>query len=117
MQDIGEDYQQRNRIYIPLDELGDIKLSEQSIANQQNSPELKKLIDHQLERARQMLIAGAPLVDHLRGRLKWVIKFTINGGLLICHKCQKRNNVFIRPTLERTDTLSLLFKSIYFRPR
>ena len=117
MQDIDEDYQQRNRIYIPQDELATAKLSDVSIAQRQKSPELKQLVDRQLVRARQMLIQGAPLVNHLQGRLKWVMKFTINGGLLICQKCQNRSNVFSRPTVTRTDALGLLFKSIYFRPR
>jgi len=71
----------------------------------------------QLERAHQMLLQGAPLINHLQGRLKWVIKFTINGGLLVCQKCKKRNNVFLRPTLSKINALSLLVKSIYFRPR
>ncbi len=116
MQDLNEDFQQRNRIYIPQDELDKASLAEQSIAHRQNSPELKRLVDYQLERAKQMLLQGAPLVNHLQGRLKWVMKFTISGGLLICKKCQKRNNVFLRPTLTRVDTLRLLGKSIYFHP-
>lgn len=116
-QDIGEDYLQRNRVYIPQNELGNISLSEQSVTQQLSSPELIKIVDYQLNRAKQMLLQGAPLVNHLQGRLKWVMKLTINGGLLICSKCQRRNNVFLRPTVTRTDTLGLLFKSIYFRPR
>ncbi len=116
MQDIDEDFQQRNRIYLPQNELLKYSVSEQSIASRKNSEELKSIVGFQLERSKQMLLQGAPLVNHLRGRLKWVIKFTINGGLLICEKCQKRSNVFLRPTLSRTDALSLLAKSIYFRP-
>ena len=117
MQDIDEDYQQRNRIYIPQNELTNKSLSDQTIAQRENSPEFKTLVDSQLDRAKQMLLLGAPLVSDLQGRLKWVMKLTINGGLLICNKCQKRNNVFARPTLRRVDVFSLLTKSIYFRPR
>ncbi len=117
MQDIDEDYQQRDRIYIPQNELAMASLNEQTIAARELSPALKSLVNDQLERARQMLLQGAPLVNQLQGRLKWVMKFTINGGLLICKKCQARNNVFLRPTLNKSDTLNLVARSIYFRPR
>jgi len=116
MQDIDEDYQQRNRIYIPQDEIQQHSLNEQDIAEQKQSPALKRLVEQQLERAKKRLLQGAPLICHLQGRLKWVMKFTVNGGLLVCNKCLHRSNAFQRPVLSRFDGIRLLARSIYFRP-
>ena len=115
MQDIDADYHQRNRIYIPQDEMQQYSVQESDLAARNNSPALNDLVAMQLERAKNMLLQGAPLVAQLRGRLKWVIKFTVNGGLMICKKCQQRNNVFQRPVLTKKDTLALLARSMYFR--
>ena len=116
LQDINEDYIQRDRIYIPQDEMKEFNTNETQLREKTNSTNMHQLVDAQLKRASNMLFSGAPLVNHLQGRLKWVMKLTINSALMVCDKLSTRNNVFDRPTLSKLDWLKIVANSIYFRP-
>jgi len=116
LQDINDDYQKRNRIYIPLDEMRNFNFDETGIQQKINSTNVRQLVDYQLIRATNMLLSGVPLIEHLQGRLKWVIKTTITSALLVCEKLAIRNNVFTRPSLSKPDWLKIAKRSIYFRP-
>jgi len=116
LQDISEDYQKRDRIYIPFDEMNKFDVTEINIQQKTNSTNMNQLIDYQLERAASMLTSGARLTHHLQGRLKWVMKLTILSALAVCEKLSTRNNVFARPTLTKTNWLKIVFGSLYFRP-
>lgn len=50
IRDVGEDAR-RNRIYLPLDELGKFNVSENDILQSRESESVKKLLDYQIERA------------------------------------------------------------------
>ena len=114
MQDIDSDYQIRQRLYIPLDELHTAGASEHDIAQQRDTPALHQLVAHQLERARAMLNAGTPLLRNVDWRLRLVLKLTMLGGLRIIEKLQRRDSIYTRPVLAKPDVLLLLFRSIYF---
>ncbi len=50
IRDVGEDAR-RGRIYLPLDELRKAKVSEEDILQSRESPQVKELLDYQIERA------------------------------------------------------------------
>jgi 15-cis-phytoene synthase len=50
IRDVGEDAR-RGRIYLPLDELRKAKVSEEDILQSRETPQVKKLIEYQIERA------------------------------------------------------------------
>lgn len=50
VRDVGEDAR-RNRIYIPLDDLATFHVSEEDILHSRESDNVKKLLEHQIERA------------------------------------------------------------------
>lgn len=50
IRDVGEDAR-RNRIYLPLDELAQFNVTEDDILLSRESDAIKKLLDHQIERA------------------------------------------------------------------
>ncbi len=115
VQDIDEDFQIRDRIYIPQDEMAQFQITESALSNHENSEKLNNLVIFQLKRATQMLINGAPLVNRLTGRLRLVIQITILSGLRISEKLSIRQNVFQRPTLNKVDWLLILARLTYFR--
>ncbi len=114
LQDIDEDLQQRNRIYIPMNEMRAFSVSEDALRARRNSPELHALLQHQLVRARNMLLTGSQLVDMLHGKLKLVIKLTICGGLTVCDKLQQRQDSFTRPRLSRLDWVKITLRAFGF---
>jgi hydroxysqualene synthase len=116
VQDLDEDYEQRNRIYIPLDEMHQYAVNEDMLKNRDNSASLERLMKYQLDRAQGLLLDGVELVDNLRGKLKLVIALTISSGLEICDKLQSRQNCFNRPTLSKVDWVKIGLNTLYFRP-
>jgi phytoene synthase len=52
IRDVGEDAR-RSRVYLPLDELGRFGISASDIVHLQDSEELRRLIEYQIERAEQ----------------------------------------------------------------
>ena len=115
IQDIDEDYQQRNRIYIPLNEMHQFAVDEDMIKNRRKSDELSALVKYQLDRAQHMLLDGVELIDFLHGKLRWVIALTISSGLRIVDKLQSRHDCFIRPTLRKWDWVIIGLNALYFR--
>lgn len=115
IQDIDEDYQQRNRIYIPLDEMHKFSVTEDMIANRNDAAELAALVKYQQDRAHAMLLDGIELIDHLHGNLRLVIALTISSGLRIIDKLQARQNCFTRPTLRKWDWVIIGLNALYFR--
>lgn len=65
LRDVGEDWNERGRIYLPLEDLHMFGVSEASIAEGKNSPEFKALLKFEIERADALYAqaeAGIPLL-------------------------------------------------------
>jgi squalene synthase HpnC len=107
-QDIAIDWQ-KDRVYLPQTDLDRFGISEQQIADRRWSAEWAALLDFQTDRARAMMLDGAPLVQQLPGRMGWEIRFTVQGGLRILEKIRRaRGDVFRhRPVLEPADWLRI----------
>lgn len=103
-QDVAVDWQ-KARVYLPQEDLQRFGVAEEDINAARLSPEWQKLMGFQVERARALMLAGAPLARSLPGRLGWEIRFTVQGGLRILEKIEQANyDVFRRrPTLGVLD--------------
>jgi len=111
MQDLGEDFQMHNRIYIPAAEMNRFGVTEADFARRRNYPAIRQLVDLQCQRADTLLRQGMPLGSILKGRLGFEIRLTVEGGLMMLDKLNKRNSVFDRPLLTGTDRLRMLLRA------
>ncbi|MBI4741269.1 MAG: squalene synthase HpnC [Betaproteobacteria bacterium] len=113
-QDIAVDWQ-KDRVYLPQTDLARFRLGEAQIAGQRWSAEWAALLDFQTGRARTMMLAGAPLVHALPGRMGWEIRLTVQGGLRILERIRRvRGDVFHRrPTLRRADWLLMGGRALF----
>lgn len=113
LQNIAIDYK-IGRIYLPLDEMEKYKITESHIAGSDNGGMWETFMLSQIERARQILHAGAPLGTILPGRVGLEVRITIMGGKSILRKLhKKRGNVFKqRPVLKPSDWAYMLLRSI-----
>ena len=107
-QDIAIDWQ-KGRVYLPQSELARHGITEAVIADGRWSPAWAALLDAQTDRAREMMLEGAPLARQLPGRLGWEIRLTVQGGLRILEKIRRvRGDVFRhRPKIKAADWLLL----------
>ena len=112
-QDVAVDWQ-KDRVYIPQTELPRFHVAETDIAAGRWSANWAALMDFQIDRARDLMLQGAPLVHALPGRLGWEIRLTIQGGLRILERLRKvRGDVFQhRPQLGKWDWLVLASRSL-----
>ncbi len=113
LQDINIDYQDKQRLYIPQDELRDFSVSELDIAQGQNSQQLTQLVNHQIDRAHSMLITGKPLGRVLPGRLGLEIRITVSAGLQVIKALRQRNDIFSQPRLRWYDWLVIASRAIF----
>ncbi len=78
-QDVAEDAA-RDRIYLPKEDLARFGVEEAQILRGATTPDFVRLMTFEVERARGLLAAGAPLVGSLRGRLRLAIAGFAGGG-------------------------------------
>jgi squalene synthase HpnC len=111
-QDVEVDFR-KNRIYLPQDEMARFGVTEAQIATHDASGTWWTLMRFQVERARSMLLAGAPLALRLPGRIGLEIRAVVQGGLRILEKLeQTRGDVFRhRPVLGALDWPIILYRA------
>ena len=74
-QDVYEDYE-RGRVYLPAEDLDRFGVSPGSFEGEAYA----RLLAFEIERARALLDAGAPLVGTLRGRARFAVAGYVGGG-------------------------------------
>ena len=110
-QDVAIDWRKNDggRVYLPLDDLRQFALSERDIANQSRSTSWRNMMSFQCERARKMMVFGAPLGRALSGRMGAELRVIIAGGNAILDKIDAADgDVFRhRPELSKWDWLRI----------
>ncbi|MFZ6746628.1 squalene synthase HpnC [Undibacterium sp. JH2W] len=111
-QDVAIDWQ-KQRIYLPLDDLSRFGISEQQIANGMQNEDWRNMMRFQVGRARNMMLSGSGLAKRLPGRLGWELRLVVQGGLRILEKIETGNfDVFQhRPKLNALDWLKLAWRA------
>lgn len=113
LQDIAVDYV-KGRIYMPHDELARFQISESQIADGDVKGNWIAFMDFQIDRARALLMSGAPLGGRLEGRVGLELRMIVQGGNRILEKIRNsRGDVFgQRPILKWFDWPLLLARSL-----
>ena len=113
-QDVDIDYTRDNRIYLPQDEMARHGVTERHLAEKRCDAAFRSLLKFEVERARALMLAGAPLARSLPGRIGLEIRATVQGGLRILEKIERaRYDVFRRrPVLNALDWPLLLLKAV-----
>jgi squalene synthase HpnC len=87
-QDVGIDVK-KDRIYLPQDDMRRFGVTESQLREQRCDDAFRGLMHFQVERARQLMLEGKPLVDKLEGRFRLEIAITVQGGLRILDKLEQ----------------------------
>jgi squalene synthase HpnC len=114
LQDVAVDYQ-KGRIYLPEDELAKFGISERQIAEGRVDALWQQFMKGQIERARRMLQAGAPLGRALKGRIGLEMRLIILGGERILYQLHaSRGDMFHqRPKLSWKDGVVMLRRVLF----
>jgi squalene synthase HpnC len=113
-QDVRIDFQTKNRVYLPQDEMQRFGVSEAHLREQRCDNAFQSLMRFQVERARRMMMEGKPLVDRVEGRFRMEIAITVQGGLRILEKLEKAGYDMFRhrPTHKWFDWPVLFFRAL-----
>jgi phytoene synthase len=87
-QDVDRDCRDRDRVYLPQDEMRRFGVTDAQLREQRCDGAFRDLMRFQVDRARKLMLEGAPLVESLRGRIRLEIAVTIQGGLRILEKLE-----------------------------
>ena len=114
-QDTSVDFQ-KDRIYIPQDELTGFGVSENAFEMKNNDNNFMRLLKFQVERTQGLFNRGRNLVPRLPKQLRFQIRLTILGGEEILNKIRSSgyNVLNIRPKLSKIDYVKLFIKSLVF---
>jgi squalene synthase HpnC len=113
LQDLSVDIQ-KNRLYIPLDDLQLFHLHRDDILQAKTASTWPLLVDFEVARARKLLAASAPLGLALKGRIGFELRMVIAGGERMLKKIYtlKGNIIHERPKLQFNDWMYMFYRAI-----
>jgi squalene synthase HpnC len=111
-QDVAVDYG-KGRIYLPLNDMSRFGVPEQVIASRRASPEFLRLMEFEVERARDWFERGLPLVAKVDRELAIDIELFTRGGQAILNAIEKQDFDVLRarPAISRPRKLALVARA------
>jgi len=108
-QDVARDFDM-GRVYLPAEDRMRFGYSPDDLKARTTNNAFLELMRFEVDRAREFLLAGLPLVEHLPGRLRVDIELFARGGLKILDRIQQiEYRVWqTRPVVTRRDAAGLL---------
>jgi squalene synthase HpnC len=83
-QDVARDLRERDRIYLPLEDMERLGVSEADLRRPTASEPVRRLLALEVERARDRLLAGEPLHRFVPRRVALDLRMFSAGGLALC---------------------------------
>ena len=116
-QDIAQDIDENDRIYIPLEEMKQFNVTIDDIRNKVNNLQTQALMTRQIQRAQKLYQSGKPLCFNLSGRFAIEIRMIFAGGSLILDKLSHNvTSIYRRPRLTGKDRVKIIWQG-FFPPR
>lgn len=119
-QDVAVDWRKR-RIYLPQDDMARFGVDEATLDGMARTvapvtANWQALLAFEVQRARAMLLDGAPLARALPGRIGWELRLVVLGGLRILERIEAVGyDVFRhRPALGRGDWARLAWRALNY---
>ena len=117
-QDLGQDYAEMGRIYLPQDEMQRFGVGEEHLRGRVSDAAMRRLMQHQYQRADQLLRSGAPLGRALQGRFGLEIRTIVMGGARVLYLLKRQDeDLFSRPRLRLPDWWAIVSGALLPRQR
>lgn len=118
LQDVAIDLH-KERIYIPLEDLNRFAVSPAALTDPSARPRWRTLMRFEVDRARALMLSGAPLALRLPGRIGFELRMVVQGGLRVLDAIEAvEYDVFLqRPTLSKRDWMSIFWSSVRMKSR
>ncbi len=118
-QDVRRDYQELGRIYLPEEDRRTFHIPDEDLAAGRFTPEFRELMRFEVNRARDYLDCGRPLLDLVPRDVRVDIELFIEGGLAILRKIEAVDfDVWkARPKLSKREKTGLLLRAFRQKSR
>jgi phytoene synthase len=83
-QDIARDLRDRDRVYLPREDMARFGVGEDDLRRAPASEAVRRLVEHEVERARGHLLDGEPLHRFVPRRVALDLRMFSAGGLALC---------------------------------
>lgn len=107
----------RGRLYVPASDCTRHSLDAAALLAQRDAPNVRALVADLVDWARNLMLAGAPLVHAIPGRAGWELRLVVQGGLRILEKITEMDFATLRdrPKLYGHDAPLLLWRALWMR--
>jgi phytoene/squalene synthetase len=108
----------KGRVYVPRELSAAAGAAEDSLATGEWTAEWEYALRDAAERTRRLFAEGRPLVDTVRGRLRYELRATWLGGMRILDKLERRrfDSLHHRPKLGWIDAGRIALATARWRP-
>ena len=105
----------RGRNYFPMDLCVQHDVHPKCLKDQTENGATRALLRDCVNRARQQMLRGAPLVHRIPGRAGWELRLVVQGGLRIAEKIALCGHATLnyRPKLHKFDYLCIVWRAIF----
>jgi len=113
-QDVRTDYNERDRIYFPAEDMRRFSVDEATIASGILTPAFRELMCYEVDYARQMFEQGLPLIKMVDHELAVDLDLFSRGGLEILRAIvqQDYNVLASRPAISKSRKAALLLRAL-----
>lgn len=111
-QDVSVDYA-KGRIYLPLEDLGRYRVSEDDLAQNRNTPTFCAMMKFEVERARDWFREGLPLVGMVNKELAVDLELFTRGGQEVLNAIERQGFAVLgrRPSISKSRKLALVARA------
>ena len=115
-QDLEVDFR-KDRVYVPASEIRAAGADIEDLRRRRLTPAWRAALESSAARTRSLFADGRPVVDHVRGRLRWELRATWLGGMRILDRLGRNGfDVFrTRPTLGVLDAMIVAGQLLVWR--
>lgn len=112
-QDVNIDLD-KDRIYIPLEDLERFNLTAELLKERKATKDFQRLMQFEIEKARELFLQGRPLCVRVKGRLGLELRAIWSGGWRVLRRIEENDcDVFTRrPVITSGDKFRILFFAI-----
>jgi squalene synthase HpnC len=105
----------RGRIYLPAELQTLHGVSEAELLAQAITPRTRTLVADCVDRARRLMLEGAPLVHRVPGRAGWELRLVVQGGLRIAERIARLDFASLRqrPVIGRRDAPVMAWRTLW----
>ena len=113
-QDVRSDYQTRDRIYLPHEDMQRFGVTEEGIARGIATAEFRALLQYEVDYARELFAQGLPLIGRVNRDLALDLDLFSRGGLEILNAIERQgfDVLSARPSIGKLTRLQLALRAL-----